>query len=159
MLLSFKKQIIGCMILVLLTAYCTKADRRGYVWTYEYMTMPKGHSEVEYYMTHKAPDFHKWAAHIDGLLHVDNREPEEIAKVIEWCQRDRFWQNTILSTEKLRKQFSQLYLKMNENQPKIKIGQKDWDPYDREWYREEFGEEAYKQECKRRNVPCEVSAR
>jgi len=27
------------------------ADRRSYVWTYEYMTMPKGMAEVEYYNT------------------------------------------------------------------------------------------------------------
>jgi len=60
MLLSVKKQMIGCMILVLLIVYTAKADRRGYVWTYEYMTMPKGESEVEYYLTHKAQDFHKY---------------------------------------------------------------------------------------------------
>lgn len=33
-----------------------RADRRGYVWTYEYMTMPKGESEIEYYLTGKVPD-------------------------------------------------------------------------------------------------------
>jgi len=33
-----------------------RADRRGYVWTYEYMTMPKGEFEIEYYLTLKAPD-------------------------------------------------------------------------------------------------------
>lgn len=32
------------------------ADRRSYVWTYEYQTMPKGMSEVEYYDTMKMPD-------------------------------------------------------------------------------------------------------
>jgi len=32
------------------------ADRRGYVWTYEYVTMPKGMFELEYYLTLKAPD-------------------------------------------------------------------------------------------------------
>lgn len=32
------------------------ADRRGYVWTYEYMTMPQGVSELEYYLTTKVPD-------------------------------------------------------------------------------------------------------
>jgi len=32
------------------------ADRRGYVWTYEYQTMPRGMSEVEYYGTMKMPD-------------------------------------------------------------------------------------------------------
>ncbi len=32
------------------------ADRRSYVWTYEYQTLPKGMSEVEYYETMKMPD-------------------------------------------------------------------------------------------------------
>ena len=61
MLLNFNKQMINCItLLVLLTVCDAKADRRGYVWTYEYMTMPKGESEIEYYLTHKATDFHKY---------------------------------------------------------------------------------------------------
>lgn len=32
------------------------ADRRSYVWTYEYMTMPKGMFEVEYYLTEQQPN-------------------------------------------------------------------------------------------------------
>ena len=32
------------------------ADRRSYVWTYEYMTMPKGTKEIEYYLTTKMKD-------------------------------------------------------------------------------------------------------
>ena len=33
------------------------ADRRSYVWTYEYLTMPKGMAEVEFYLTHKISDW------------------------------------------------------------------------------------------------------
>ncbi|MFQ6034508.1 MAG: hypothetical protein ACE5NM_01495 [Sedimentisphaerales bacterium] len=63
MLLTNKKQTVGCVILllVLLGANSAKADRRSYVWTYEYQTMPKGESELEYYLTHKVPDFHKYS--------------------------------------------------------------------------------------------------
>lgn len=32
------------------------ADRRSYVWTYEYSTMPAGIAEAEYYLTAKVPD-------------------------------------------------------------------------------------------------------
>ncbi|MBI5399654.1 hypothetical protein HZB07_03460 [Candidatus Saganbacteria bacterium] len=32
------------------------ADRRSYVWTYEYVTMPRGMAEVEYYNTLEYPD-------------------------------------------------------------------------------------------------------
>ncbi|MDP2943604.1 MAG: hypothetical protein Q8O36_08900, partial [Candidatus Omnitrophota bacterium] len=35
------------------------ADRRSYVWTYEYKTMPKGMAEVEYYLTAELPDIDK----------------------------------------------------------------------------------------------------
>ena len=47
-------------ILVLSDANIANADRRSYVWTYEYMTMRKGMSEVELYLTHKVTDFHKY---------------------------------------------------------------------------------------------------
>lgn len=62
----------------------------------------------------KEPDYQKWGVHIGRLIRLDKRSPETIKKVIEWCQQDVFWQNNILSTEKLREQFTQLFLKMNK---------------------------------------------
>ncbi len=35
------------------------ADKRSYVWTYEYMTMPKGMWEVEYYATTEVPNINR----------------------------------------------------------------------------------------------------
>jgi hypothetical protein len=35
------------------------ADRRSYVWTYEYQTMPKGMWELEYYFTSSVPKLEK----------------------------------------------------------------------------------------------------
>ena len=61
----------------------------------------------------KKPNIQKWAHHINLMMRIDNQNASDIKKVIEWCQADSFWQNNILSTEKLRKQFDQLYLKMN----------------------------------------------
>lgn len=63
----------------------------------------------------KQPDYQKWATHINKLIRVDSRSPDEIEKVIRWCQKDIFWQSNILSTKKLREKFSQLYLKMGSN--------------------------------------------
>ena len=60
----------------------------------------------------KLPDLNKWAESIDLMIRLDNRPIEEIKKVIIWCQQDSFWQNNILSTAKLRKQYDQLVLKM-----------------------------------------------
>jgi hypothetical protein len=69
----------------------------------------------------KKPDLQKWAIHIDRAIRLDNRTPEELQKVIEWCQADDFWQNNILSTKKLRDQFDQIFMKMgssnNKNNP------------------------------------------
>ena len=64
----------------------------------------------------KKPDIIKWAEHIDLMIRVDKRDPEEIKTVIEWCQADEFWQNNILSTAKLRKQYDQLALKADVTQ-------------------------------------------
>ena len=64
----------------------------------------------------KKPDIQKWSLHIDRLLHIDKRTPEDIEKVIRWCQDDDFWCVNILSTEKLRKQIDKLEIRMN-NKP------------------------------------------
>lgn len=45
-----------CLCLVLALKQDSFADARSYVWTYEYQTMPKGASEVEFYETVKIPD-------------------------------------------------------------------------------------------------------
>jgi len=65
----------------------------------------------------KKPDLSSWAKHIDLMIRLDKRDPAEIEKVIDWCQADTFWQNNILSTEKLRKQYDQLVLKMKQGKP------------------------------------------
>jgi len=65
---------------------------------------------------HKPPDLQKWATHIDLMIRIDKRKPEKIQDMINWCQQDEFWQNNILSTEKLRKQFDKLVLKMGKSQ-------------------------------------------
>lgn len=48
--------LVGVLFLILGFAQESFADRRSYVWTYEYQTMPKGMSEIEYYDTIKVPD-------------------------------------------------------------------------------------------------------
>lgn len=63
----------------------------------------------------RQPDLQKWASHVDRMLRIDKRSVDEVEKIITWCQADMFWQNNILSTEKLRKQYDQLCLKMTSN--------------------------------------------
>jgi len=61
---------------------------------------------------HKKPDLQTWAKDVDRMIRRDNRTPEDIRRIIEWCQQDSFWQNNILSTAKLREKYDQLSLKM-----------------------------------------------
>jgi len=49
-----------------------------------------------------------WCVDMDHLLRIDKRDPELVLDVIEWCQKESFWQKNIISTSKLRKQFSKL---------------------------------------------------
>jgi uncharacterized protein YdaU (DUF1376 family) len=70
---------------------------------------------------YKTPNLQSWAKHIDLMIRVDNRKPEAIEAVIRWCQQADFWQNNILSTSKLRKQFDKLELQMQKGN---KNGQK-----------------------------------
>lgn len=66
----------------------------------------------------KAPDLQKWAKHIDFAIRVDGRTPGELEQIIRWCQADSFWSGNILSTDKLRAKFDQLWLKMRSHSPK-----------------------------------------
>lgn len=59
----------------------------------------------------RQPKIQSWAKHVDLMIRFDKRPPEEIGKVIRWCQQDSFWCTNILSTEKLRKQYDQLQMK------------------------------------------------
>jgi len=66
---------------------------------------------------YKKPNLQTWAKHIDQMIRLDARKPDRIRAVIEWCQQDDFWQNNILSTAKLRKQFDKLELRMTKTNP------------------------------------------
>jgi phage replication O-like protein O len=65
---------------------------------------------------HKHPELEMWAGHIDDMIKLDGRKPDDIKSVIVWCQsgktnESKFWMNNILSTDKLRQQFDTLRLK------------------------------------------------
>jgi hypothetical protein len=48
------------VVLMMILGSVSMADRRSYVWTYEYLTMPKGAAEVEYYLTHKVKNWNDY---------------------------------------------------------------------------------------------------
>jgi len=61
---------------------------------------------------HKRPNLQEWAKHIGLAIRIEDRTPEELERVIRWCQQDDFWQYNILSTRKLREQFDRLFIEM-----------------------------------------------
>jgi hypothetical protein len=66
----------------------------------------------------RRPNLQTWAVPLDRMLRLDGRRPERIEAVLRWCQKDPFWQNNILSTDKLRNHFDRLELQMQQQTPK-----------------------------------------
>ena len=54
----------------------------------------------------------RWAKDFDLMLRRDKIEADDIAEVIEWCQKDKFWRSNILSGKKLRDKYQQLRMRM-----------------------------------------------
>ena len=57
--LSVRKLAVLIVLVMTLTAVSSLsayADRRNYVWTYQYVTMPKNVTELEFYQTTKVKD-------------------------------------------------------------------------------------------------------
>ncbi|RLC34861.1 MAG: DNA replication protein DnaD [Candidatus Nealsonbacteria bacterium] len=106
----------------------------------------------------KKPDLQSWCRHIDLAIRIDKRTPEELEEVIKWCQTDVFWSANILSTAKLRKQFDQLWLKMNNGsaEKEIPLTWEEIEIYkDGKHWLDDYGEESFQQYCKRNGVDAE----
>ena len=70
----------------------------------------------------KSPNIEKWAADIEKINRLDGRSYEDIEKVIRWIKTPgNFWFANIMSGNKLRLQFSRLYIEACKN---IKKGYK-----------------------------------
>ena len=65
----------------------------------------------------RQPNLARWARDIDRLIRLDGRDPQRIEAVVRFSQRDPFWQNNILSPDKLRKHFDRLEMQMGPPTP------------------------------------------
>lgn len=74
----------------------------------------------------------KWADHIERIVRIDGRTWDQVRDVLLWSQNHNFWRNNIRSGFKLRKQFSVLVAKKQDEQPQssqpLQIR-----PYEKEW--------------------------
>ena len=69
-----------------------------------------------------------WAKTVDRMMRLDHRSEKEIADLIAWVQRDEFWRANVLSMEKLREKFDQLWMKSGLAKAPVANGGTDWDP-------------------------------
>ena len=60
-----RKHLLIVAMVIFIQATFSHADRRSYVWTYQYMTLPEGFTELEFYQTTKISDIEKWEYRIE----------------------------------------------------------------------------------------------
>lgn len=66
----------GALLMFLALIFMTSsamADRRNYVWTYQYYTMPQDKTELEFYQTTKLRDTDEWEYRIELEQGIANR--------------------------------------------------------------------------------------
>lgn len=61
----------------------------------------------------KEPNYQTWADDIRKMIDIDKRTEEQVRKMIEWCQSDRFWSGNILSAKKLREKYDTMAKQAN----------------------------------------------
>lgn len=72
--------------------------------------------------TFKEPNLQSWAKHVRLMRERDKRTPEQIQYLINWSQKDTFWQGNILSTSKLREKFDQLVAQVKRQRLPVSKG-------------------------------------
>ena len=72
---------------------------------------------------YKQPNLQKWADVIRLMIERDERDPEDIRKVIIFAQTNNFWKTNILSTQKLRDKFDTLMTQMLTAEKQTQGGQ------------------------------------
>ncbi|MHA1592412.1 MAG: hypothetical protein ACTSUP_08075 [Candidatus Heimdallarchaeaceae archaeon] len=59
-----------------------------------------------------------WSIAIDRMFRIDEKNLDEILKVIDWTQDNHFWRKNIKSTWKLREKYEDLLIEMEEDSKK-----------------------------------------
>jgi hypothetical protein len=56
----------------------------------------------------------RWCDHIDKLIRLDNADPDDIRKVIDWVATDDFWDTVLESAKGFRKNYAKIYAKADK---------------------------------------------
>ncbi len=63
----------------------------------------------------------RWALDIERIHRIDKYSYDLIQGVIEWAQNDSFWRQNIRSGDKLRKQFTNLLIRIKEQNKNVEV--------------------------------------
>lgn len=91
----------------------------------------------------KEPNMQTWALHIDYMIRIDNRKPDQIKQMITYAQSNSFWIPNILSTAKLREKFDTLWLQRNLPKKVSESNKKDKKFEEREYQEEDIDDLYY----------------
>lgn len=82
------------VLLMLFLAFCfasaSRADRRSYVWTYQYMTMPEGQTEIEFYQTTKLKAVDEWEYRVEVETGLSDRWDVSVYQIFKQLEGDDF---------------------------------------------------------------------
>jgi hypothetical protein len=63
---------------------------------------------------HKKPNYQRWSDDFRKIVELDERNKDQVRKVMEFVQKDDFEMSNVLSPNKLRKRYDQLLIKSNQ---------------------------------------------
>ncbi|MDP6596786.1 MAG: hypothetical protein QGI86_13060 [Candidatus Poribacteria bacterium] len=88
---NFVSSIVVVTTLTVAFSLATYADRRNYVWTYQYVTMPKNATELEFYQTTKLKDeADDWEYRIEVEHGLTNRWDFSLYQIFKQKEGDAF---------------------------------------------------------------------
>ena len=84
------KQVLYISVFIFVLISSTFADRRSYVWTYQYMTLPEGSTELEFYQTTKLSLFDTWEYRIEVEHGVTDHFDFSVYQIFNQKEGDAF---------------------------------------------------------------------
>ena len=84
------KKLLIASVAIIMAAPSPMADRRQYVWTYQYMTVPQGASELEFYQTTKLDKTDSWEYRIEIEQGLTDKTDFAIYQIFSQKEGDKF---------------------------------------------------------------------
>lgn len=79
-----------CIMIILYSDSPARADRRNYVWTYQYLSLPKGETELEFYQTTKLRALDEWEYRIEIEHGLTNHWDFSVYQIFKQREKEPF---------------------------------------------------------------------